>query len=51
VSVVVDGGSAGVHADLGVAKRTKFLDLRRHCIKKTERHDFRSSKELKILGG
>ena len=39
VSVVVDGGAAGVHADFVVAKGMELLDLRRHGIKKTKRHN------------
>jgi hypothetical protein len=38
VSVVVNGRTAGVHADFAVAQRTELLDLRRHGIKKTKRH-------------
>ncbi len=38
VSVVVDGRSASVHADLGVAERAELLDLRRHRIKKAKGH-------------
>ena len=38
VSVVVDRGAAGVHADFVVAKRMELLNLRRHGIEKTKRH-------------
>jgi hypothetical protein len=39
VSVVVNGGAAGVHADFVVAKGMEFFDPRRHGIKKTKRHN------------
>ena len=50
MSVVVDGGPAGIHADFVVAKRAKLFDLRRHCVVEAKGHDFGPLDEPMILG-
>jgi len=47
VTVVVNGGTAGVHANEGIFERPEFLDLVSERIEETKGHD---GKRSLILG-